>query len=93
MEAAAKAEARKDEIKKGFELLFASAFPEHAKKAADLDEFAKALSEYAHLGRHEAFPALQITRSEAEFVYTSTLGFFALLGRRLADTKAMNPSG
>jgi hypothetical protein len=89
MEAAAKAQARSDEVKKGFELLFSAALPEHAEKRKILSEFVQKLSDYAHLGRHESFPALQITKSEAQFVYTSTLGLFSFLGRRLSNMETV----
>jgi hypothetical protein len=90
LEAAAKSEARSDDLKKGFELLFDAALPEHSEKRKALDKIVKALTEYAHLGRHEQFPALQITKPEAEFVFTTILGLFSFLGRRLST---MEPIG
>ncbi len=89
LEAAAKSQARSDDPRKGFDLLFAAAVPEHSQKRAVLDDFVKALSAYAHFGRHESFPALQITRSEAEFVYTTTLGLFSFLGRRISKLETL----
>jgi hypothetical protein len=83
LEAAAKSEARSDDLKKGFELLLSNALPEHSEKRKALESVVRSLSEYAHLGRHEQFPVLQITRPEAEFVFTTTLGLFSFLGRRL----------
>ena len=65
-------------------MLFSAAVSEHKEKQTILNNFVKVLSDYAHLGRHESFPALQITKSEAEFVYTTTLGLFSFLGRRLS---------
>ena len=89
LEAAAKSQARSDDVKTGFELLFAAALPEHANKRSELDKFVKALSGYAQLGRHEDFPALQITKSEAEFVYATTLSLFTLLGQRLSRSETV----
>ena len=92
LEGAAKSQARSDELRKGFDLLFAAAVPEHNQKRAVLDDFVKALTAYAHFGRHESFPALQITRSEAEFVYTTTLGLLSFLGRRLSKLETLAPN-
>jgi hypothetical protein len=89
LEGAAKSQARSDNLKQGFDLLFASAVPEHSEKRKVLDAFVTDLSDYAHFGRHEKFPALQITRSEAEFVYTTTLGLFSFLGRRLSKLETL----
>lgn len=91
LEAAAKAEARSDDVKKGFELLFGKVLPEHQEKRIAANSFVTALTSYAHLGRHERFPALQITRSEAEFIYTSTLALFSFLGRRLSKLETFGP--
>jgi hypothetical protein len=92
LEGAAKAQTRSDDLRKGFELLFSAAVPEHSQKRAVLDDFVKALSAYAHFGRHESFPALQITRSEAELVYTTTLSLFSFLGRRLSKVETLAPN-
>jgi hypothetical protein len=86
-ESAAKYEAQGD-MKKGFELLLARALPEHEAKQAATNAVIKALSEYAHtLGRHEQYPALDASREEAEFAFTSTISLFSLLSRRLSKRK------
>lgn len=92
LESAAKAQARSDDLRIGFELLFAAAVPEHSRKRSALNDFVNALSAYAHLGRHESFPAMQITRSEAEFVYTTTLSLLSFLGRRLSKIETLLPN-
>lgn len=84
-ESAAKYESQGD-VKRGFDALLARAFPEHEKKPSVMNDVIKALSEYAHtLGRHEQYPALQVWREEAEFVFTSTVSLFSLLSRRLKE--------
>jgi len=94
MEGTAKVHAKSDDVKRGYEILLNLAMPEHEAKRAALDTLIHALTDYCHLGRHEKYPALQITRSEAEFVYTATLGLFSLLGRRLAGQETIaTPSG
>ncbi len=84
-ESAAKYEAAGD-TKKGFESLLARAFKGEDKKRGALDGLIGKLSEYAHIGRHEQYPAIHIARDEAEFVYTATVSLFSLLSRRISNT-------
>jgi hypothetical protein len=58
LEAAAKAQSKSDNLKSGFELLLSVALPESAEKREIINSLVKFLSDYAHLGRHEHFPAL-----------------------------------
>jgi hypothetical protein len=76
-----------DNVKEGFNLLLQAAVPEHEDKRTALNGVMAKLSEYAHLGRHERYPALRITRAEAEFVVTATIALFSFLSRRLAKTE------
>lgn len=81
-ESAAKYESAGD-LKKGYELLLARAFPEEEAKRSLLNSLIKNLTDYAHLGRHAQYPALHIGREEAEFMLTASLGLFSMLSRRL----------
>ncbi len=83
-ESAAKHESQGD-TKKGFESLLARAFAEDTTKQKSADDIIKALSAYAHLGRHEQYPAICIGRLEAEFCFNATVSVFSLLSRLLAN--------
>jgi len=83
-ESAAKHESQGD-TKKGFESLLARAFAEDPTKQKSADDIIKALSAYAHLGRHEQYPAICIGRLEAEFCFNATVSVFSLLSRLLAN--------
>ena len=83
-ESAAKHESQGD-TKKGFESLLARAFAEDATKQENIDDIIKALSAYAHLGRHEHYPAVCIGRLEAEFCFNTTVSVFSLLSRLLSN--------
>jgi hypothetical protein len=83
-ESAAKHESQGD-TKKGIESLLARAFPDAPAKQTSADEIIKALSEYAHLGRHEQYPAICIGHLEAEFCFNATVSVFSLLSRLLAN--------
>ncbi|MGA2144285.1 MAG: HEPN domain-containing protein [Bryobacteraceae bacterium] len=87
LESAAKYHVQGDNVKEGFNLLLQAAVPEHEDKRTALNGVMAKLSEYAHLGRHERYPALRITRAEAEFVVTATIALFSFLSRRLAKTE------
>jgi hypothetical protein len=86
-ESAAKFQAQGD-TKEGFDLLLRRAFPEHEAKRNASDGVIHALSEYAHtLGRHAQYPALHVSRAEAEFAFAATISLFSLLSRRLAKSE------
>ncbi len=83
LESAAKYESKGD-TKRGFEALFARAFPGDQEKQRVMNELTNSLSGYAHaLGRHEQYPAVHVSRAEAEFALVTTLGWISLIGRRL----------
>ena len=86
-ESAAKHESAEN-IKEGFELLFARAFPNLQVKQDRINELVSKLSAYAHLGRHAQYPAIRISRAEAELVFTTTVSLFSLLGRRLTNQES-----
>ncbi|MDX2252944.1 MAG: HEPN domain-containing protein [Nitrospira sp.] len=52
------------------------------KKSDKLNDLLKAVSEFCHLGRHEDFPAVCITREDARAALRCALSIFALLGGR-----------
>jgi HEPN domain len=52
------------------------------KKSEKLSDLVKSLSEFCHLGRHEDFPAVCITREDARAALRCALSIFALLGGR-----------
>ncbi len=83
-ESAAKYQGAGD-TKKGFESLLEHAFGGDEKKQAALNGLIARLSDYAHIGRHEHYPAIHISREEAEFVFATSVSLFSLLGRRLVD--------
>ncbi len=84
LESAAKYEATGD-VKEGFERLLARAFKGDDKKREMMNSVIKGISEYAHLGRHEQYPAIHIAREEAEFVFTVSVSLFSLLSRRISS--------
>jgi hypothetical protein len=84
LESAAKHSAESDDIRAGFSLLLQEAFPESPVKQDAVNGFIRAFSTLAHLGRHAQYPALHISREEAEFIFTTSLGFFAMVSRRLS---------
>ena len=53
------------------------------KKSERLNELVKSLSEYCHLGRHEDFPAVNVTREDARAMLRCSLSIFSLLGGRV----------
>jgi hypothetical protein len=87
-ESAAKYEAAGN-VAKGFDLLFERAFKADGVKPALVSSIVKALRDHANeLGRHEQYPALPAARSEAEFVYASTVAMFSMLSRRLTGEES-----
>ena len=73
-----------DNVASGFELLFGRAFKNEPLKAKLMNEIAGSLSKYMHtVGRHEQAPPIHPTRSEAEYLFTTTLSLFSMLSRRL----------
>jgi hypothetical protein len=87
LECAAKFHAKTDSAKQGFEALLQASMPEHEDKRAKLDALIKCLRDYCQFGRHEKYPPVRITRSEAEFVLAATVGFFCLTSRRLGKVE------
>ncbi len=83
-ESAAKYEAT-GAVKEGFMSLLARAFKDDDTKQSAVNGIIASLSQYAHIGRHEQYPAIHIAREEAEFVFTASVSLFSLLSRRLAD--------
>lgn len=89
LESAAKYESAGD-TKRGFELLVARAFPDHESKRVAVSALIQKLSEYAHtLGRHAQYPAVNVTRAEAEFALATTVSLFSLISRRLAGKESL----
>ena len=83
LESAAKYEAAGD-VSKGFDLLFKRAFKGDESKPPLVDKIVHALRDHANeLGRHEQYPALPASRSEAEFCFATTVALFSMLSRRL----------
>jgi len=83
LESAAKYEAAGD-VSKGFDLLFTRAFKGDATKPPLVEKIVLALRDHANaLGRHEQYPVLPASRSEAEFCYATTVALFSMLSRRL----------
>lgn len=87
LESAAKYESAGD-VKKGFAALLSRAFENKdtvdAKKQSALNDLITKLSDYAHLGRHEQYPAVHVGREEAEFIFATTVSLFSLLSRLMA---------
>lgn len=81
-ESAAKHESNGD-TRKGFESLLARAFKGDEKKQNTMSSVIKDISEYAHLGRHEQYPAIHIGREEAEFIFCATVSTFSMISRLL----------
>lgn len=88
-EASGKETSDKRDIKKGFELLLSRTFPEHPSKKGAFDPLIQKLSDYTQLGRHAQYPALNITRAEADFAFTTTVALFSLIGRRLSGRETV----
>jgi hypothetical protein len=92
LESAAKYEvqsAHQGNLKNGYGQLLGRAFPEHEAKPAELNDVMLKLNDFFHLGRHANYPALHVSREEAEFAYASTAGLFSMISRRLANKAAL----
>ncbi len=85
-ESAARYEAQGD-LKKGFDLLLRRAFPESENKSELLNKLIQSLRDYSQLARHENYPALHISRGEAEFTLITSLSLFSVISRRLAQAE------
>ncbi|MHB8562411.1 MAG: hypothetical protein ACYDDA_00425 [Acidiferrobacteraceae bacterium] len=74
--------------KLGFDKLLTRTFSSDSNGAKQkrLNGIIEALSEYAHLGRHEQYPSVAIGREEAEFIFSATVSTFSLVSRLLAHT-------
>lgn len=89
-ESAAKYESEGD-TKKGFESLLSRAFERDQAKQDTTNSVIKSLSDYAHLlGRHEQYPALSVSREEAEFCFCAVVSTFSLISRLLAKARKKN---
>jgi hypothetical protein len=87
-ESAARYEAAGD-TKRGFDALLERAERGDARKRAPLNAIILALSDFAHqLARHEQYPEIGVSRSEADLCYASTVAIFSLLGRRMSGVES-----
>lgn len=80
-EAAASEIGQTGDKKNNFEKLLSRVGPE--VKNSRLNEIIRSISEFCHLGRHEDFPAVEITREDARLMLRCTLSVFALLGGKI----------
>jgi hypothetical protein len=89
LEAAAKYQAA-GSLSQGFALLLERAFKGDAQRQTLVNATIGTLSEYAHtFGRHEQYPAAYVSRAEAEFFFTTTVGLFGMLTRSIAAAEAV----
>lgn len=86
-ESAAKYQAQGD-TKQGFESLFSQVLSEFEEKQRVMNSLTERFREYTHFGRHARYPALHISRDEAEFVLTTSLGLFSLISRRMGKHRS-----
>jgi hypothetical protein len=80
LESAAKHAVQHDGKKQqGFQALLARAFPGEPDKQSQVNDLIGALNTFAHLGRHEGYPAQHVSWTEARFGLITTLAVFDLL--------------
>ena len=88
-ESAAKYEVEGDGVKQGFDLLLERAFGDHQARRRAVEAVIAGLRTHANeLGRHEQYPAVHVSRAEAEFAFASTVSVFSLISRCLAQRAA-----
>lgn len=89
IEALAKHANEGDNVKDGIRTLLASAFPGDARRQDLYDGLLNSLRQLCQtIGRHEQYPPIEATRSEAELVLAAHLRIFALLGDALTRPRS-----
>lgn len=75
--------------KKGWEAIEEQCWPDEQPKQEAFNQLIMGLSEVLHGGRHAQYPAINVSRSEAEFAFITTSALFSMIGRRKAGKETV----